>query len=160
MLNSLQTDKPISTAEALALAKEKQAHEKSANSSSQSPLSADVLERLEGYSRDELIALIKLVSGAIWGYALDTREQKAEAARLKLYALGMDSNDISKVVPALDKWFDRTMGKAVQPIAQKIEVGMSHDMKLAMQEMEALPTSALLRIREITQGNYTETDDE
>lgn len=74
------------------------------------------LTRLDSMSREELIALVKTVGGAIWGYVLDDDKQKAEAARLKLYNKGMTSSDIKDMVPALDKWFDRTMGKASQAI--------------------------------------------
>lgn len=79
------------------------------------------LTRLDEMSREELITFIKTVSGAIWGYALDDNEQKAEAARLKLYNMGMSATEVHKVVPALDKWFDRTAGKAPQSIAMKVE---------------------------------------
>jgi hypothetical protein len=79
------------------------------------------LSRLGDMSREELITLIKMVSGAIWGYALLDDTQKVEAARLKLYNLGMTSTEVHKVVPALDKWFDRSLGKAPQSIAMTVE---------------------------------------
>jgi hypothetical protein len=100
---------------------EEQEKEQSESKSNESPLSADVLARLEGMTREELIALIKGVAGAIWGYALMDDIQKAEAARLKLYNLGMSASEVHKVVPALDKWFDRTEGKAPQSIALDVK---------------------------------------
>lgn len=86
-----------------------------------SPLSGEELARLDDMSKESLINLIRSVSGAIWGYALMDDAQKAEAARLKLYSLGMDSSEVHKVVPALDKWFDRTQGKAPQSIAMTVK---------------------------------------
>lgn len=85
------------------------------------PTEGPPMDSLEAMSREELIALIKTVGGAIWGYALKDDEEKSEAARLKLYNLGMSSNEVQKVVPALDKWFDRTKGKAAQSIALNVK---------------------------------------
>lgn len=87
-----------------------------AQSSPSAPLSAEDMARLDGMSREELIALIKRVSGAIWGVAMMDDAEKAEAARLKLYNMGMSATEIHKCVPALDKWFDRTVGRAKQQI--------------------------------------------
>lgn len=64
--------------------------------------------------------LIRTCYGTIAGYALLNDDEKAEAARLKLYSLGMTSNEVHKVVPALDKWFDRTQGKAPQSISMDV----------------------------------------
>lgn len=83
---------------------------------SAAPVSADDLAKLGGMTREELIALVMRVGGAIWGYALADDTQKAEAARLKLYAMGMSATEIHKGVPALDKWFDRTVGRVKQQI--------------------------------------------
>lgn len=74
------------------------------------------LASLESMTKEALISLIQRVGGAIWGYALKSDDERAEAARLKLYAMGMDSTEVHKVVPALDKWFDRTVGRAKQQI--------------------------------------------
>lgn len=84
-------------------------------------LTAPELEKLEGMSREELLTLVRMVYGAIWGYALADDTQKADAARLKLYNMGMSATEVHKVVPALDKWFDRTSGKAAQSIAMTVE---------------------------------------
>ena len=79
------------------------------------------LARMDVMSREELLGLIKRVAGAIWGYALKDDTEKAEAARLKLYNLGMSSEEVHKVVPALDKWFDRTQGKAPQAVEMTVK---------------------------------------
>lgn len=65
--------------------------------------------------------LIRTCYGVLAGFALLSDDEKAEAARLKLYSLGMTSNEVHKVVPALDKWFDRTAGKAPQSIAMTVK---------------------------------------
>lgn len=87
------------------------------NAKKELPPDLPKLPDLDHMTKEELIALVRCVGGAIWGYALDDNEQKAEAARLKLYNLGMSATEVHKVVPALDKWFDRTAGKAPQSIA-------------------------------------------
>lgn len=76
---------------------------------------------IEDMDAEQLRNLIRKVAGAIWGYAIMDDEQKAEAARLKLYNMGMTSSEVHKVVPALDKWFDRTQGKAPQSIAMVVK---------------------------------------
>lgn len=70
---------------------------------------------------ESLRIIIRKVGGAIWGYACMGDTEKAEAARLRLYNAGMSTTDIQRMVPALDKWFDRTEGRATQRIEQKIE---------------------------------------
>ena len=88
---------------------------------SREALTPSSLARLEQMTQQELISLIRRVSGAVWGYALLDDTEKAEAARLKLYNLGMSSTEVHKVMPALKEWFDRTSGKAPQSIAMKVE---------------------------------------
>lgn len=97
------------------------------------PLSLDKLDSMDAES---LRNLIRTVGGAIWGYALMDDDQKAEAARLKLYNMGMSASEVHKVVPALDKWFDRTKGKAPQSIALEVQ-----DTR-----MDKLPIDKLLRL--------------
>lgn len=94
------------------------------------------LTSLDTMPSEALRDLIRLVGGAIWGYALMDDTQKAEAARLKLYNLGMSSNEVSKVVPALDKWFDRTSGKAPQSVVMDVK-----DSRL-----DKLPIDQLIRL--------------
>lgn len=111
-------------------------------------ISADDMAKLGGYSRDELIALIKTVSGAFWGYALADDSERAEAARLKLYGMGMSATEVHKVVPALDKWFDRTVGRAKQQIELTGKDGEPLSVRLlAVQERllkDLTPTQKLL----------------
>lgn len=94
------------------------------------------MPNLDHMTREELIALIKHVGGAIWGYALMDDNAKADSARLKLYNLGMSATEVHKVVPALDKWFDRTSGKAPQSIA----------MDVRDTRMDKLPIDRLIRL--------------
>ena len=53
--------------------------------------------------------------------ALMTDDEKDSAARAKLYRTGMSAAEVHKMVPALDKWYDRTMGKAPQSIAMTVK---------------------------------------
>ena len=85
------------------------------------PSSTPDLSQIDSMDVEALRNLIRKVAGAIWGYAMMDDQQKAEAARLKLYNMGMSASEVHKVVPALDKWFDRTQGKAPQSIAMTVE---------------------------------------
>lgn len=91
-----------------------------AESKGQSQPLAD-LSAIDTMDADSLRKLIRSVSSVIWGYALMDDTQKAEAARLKLYSMGMSAKEVYKVVPALDKWFDRSLGKAHQSIALDVK---------------------------------------
>lgn len=99
----------------------------------QSPLDLATIDEMDAPA---LRALIRTCYGTIAGYALLNDEEKAEAARLKLYSLGMTSNEVHKVVPALDKWFDRTQGKAPQSIT----------MDIADKRLDKAPIDDLLRL--------------
>lgn len=78
------------------------------------------ISAIDSMDAESLRKLIRSVAGAIWGYALMSDEEKAESARLKLYNMGMTATEVHKVVPALDKWFDRTQGKAPQSISMDV----------------------------------------
>lgn len=84
-------------------------------------LTPEFQTRLESCSKRELIDLILKVNGAIWARAMMTDREAAECARLKLLHLGLEATDIGRAVPALDKWFDRTLGKAPQSIAMTVK---------------------------------------
>lgn len=99
-------------------------------------ISAETLATIDGMDAEGLRGLILKVAGAIWGYALMDDDQKAEAARLKLYNMGMSATEVHKVVPALDKWFDRTKGKAPQSIALDVKDN----------RMDKMPIDRLLRL--------------
>lgn len=116
----LQTQGHKSTAEALA-----EAHALGNGNNQQTPpipaLSASELARLGYMSKDELIALINRVSGAIWGIAMMSKDERIEAAKLKLWNAGLTQPDIFKALPALREALDRETGKPAQSIAMKVE---------------------------------------
>lgn len=85
------------------------------------PIDNDTLDQLEAMSKGELISLIQRVSGAMWGVGLKTKEQIAEAFKLKLAIGGMAEMDMFKALPVMREWFDREMGKAAQSIAMTVE---------------------------------------
>ncbi len=88
----------------------------------QSPLSADDMARLGEMGREELILLIKTICGARWGeVALMTKEERLEAAKLKLWHGGLTEKEIYKALPALNAAMDRDIGKPAQSIAMKVE---------------------------------------
>lgn len=93
-------------------------------------LSAVEIERLEVMDAESLRGLIIMVAGACWGYAMMDDTQKAEAARLKLYNMGMSASEVHKAVPALDKWFDRTLGKPKERIDVNHSGSIDYNIKL------------------------------
>lgn len=99
-------------------------------------LTWDKLRKLE---REELMQLIKRIGGAVWGYALATDEEKAEAAQLRLYTLAMNTSETHKVIPALKEWFDRVKGKPAQSI----------DMNVKDERMDRMPIDRLLRLADM-----------
>lgn len=100
------------------------------------PVDSIDISAIDSMDAPALRKLIRTVAGAVWGYALMGDDEKAESARLKLYNLGMSANEVHKVVPALDKWFDRTQGKAPQSIS----------MDVRDDRMDKMPIDQLLRL--------------
>lgn len=85
-------------------------------------LSESQLATLESMPHAELIALVRRVSGATGALqaALMTKEEVAEAMKIKLAAQGLNERDMYKALPIMKEWFDREQGKATQRIEQKI----------------------------------------
>lgn len=94
---------------------------KGAPASPASPDNAPDLSRLDDMTVEELRGLVRRVSGAIWGIALQTPEEIAEAMKLKLAAGGLTEKDMFKALPLMREWFDRQIGKASQSIAMTVE---------------------------------------
>lgn len=85
-------------------------------------LSDDDLGALDGMSREELISLIKGVSGPMWGIGLKTKEEIADAMLFKLAHTALTSKDAKDMMAAIREWLDRVNGKAVQPIVGAMKV--------------------------------------
>lgn len=90
-------------------------------------LSDTQLAGVDSMPKDELIALIKRVAGAMWGYALLSSEQKREALRLKIYSIAMQSSQDAVTLKAANDWLDREEGKPVQRVVQ--DTTLSFDLK-------------------------------
>lgn len=94
------------------------------------------IEKIEAMTRDELITLVKRLACQCGLVASMTREETAQAMldELATYALRPMLGtalkaDINARILAIDKWLDRTEGKAVQKqmIAAKIETRAVND---------------------------------
>lgn len=85
------------------------------------PIAQETLDKLQTYSKPELIALIKKVSGAVWGVGMMSEDEAFDAVKLKLLHTGLNS-DSSSAFNALKEWSDRTKGKAAQSISMKVDV--------------------------------------
>ncbi|MDX1975009.1 MAG: DUF5681 domain-containing protein [Rickettsiales bacterium] len=82
----------------------------------------ETLDKLEDMTKRELIALIRRVSGAMWGIGIMTDEEAYDAICLKLLHGGLTQTDTWKALPPLKEWADRKRGKPAQSIAMKVEV--------------------------------------
>jgi hypothetical protein len=86
------------------------------------PITQETIDKLETFSKSELIKLIKKVSGAVWGVGIMTDDEAFEAVRLKLLHTGLTSESANSSLNVLKEWADRTKGKAPQSIAMKIDI--------------------------------------
>lgn len=78
---------------------------------------------LANLDKDALIALIQRIGAARWGEVAGMDDNAIESAfRLKLAHGGLTQADMFKALPVMKEWFDRTLGKAPQSIAMKLEV--------------------------------------
>ncbi len=82
------------------------------------------LEKLEACSRDELISLIKRVSGAMWGIGLQTKEDREDAMLLKLSIMALTSEEAKDVVSTSKEYFDRSRGRPMQSIDLNQRIGI------------------------------------
>ncbi len=94
-------------------------------------ISAEDMAKLDDMSRGELIALIRRVSGAIWGIGMLDEDRTAEAMMLKLAINGLTTQDTREALANISQWLDRKKGKAIQRVDQRIE----HTGKLSTGEM-------------------------
>ncbi len=90
------------------------------------PITQETIDKLETFSKPELIHLIRKVSGAVWGIGIMNDDQAFECVRLKLLHTGLTSESANSSLSVLREWSDRTKGKPAQSIQMKVEeVGLS-----------------------------------
>lgn len=110
-------------------AAKREAAERIASIATETTLTASELEKLEGMSREGLIALVRRFAGQCGIAAMMTEDETAQAmldslAEIALRPIVAGVNlraDISARMSAIDKWLDRTRGKTVQRVEQKVE---------------------------------------
>jgi|ERR1035437_1040441 hypothetical protein len=81
----------------------------------------EVNKRLAGMTREQLETLVRLSNSVLGGILLATREERREAATLKLWQSGMNEKEIYKALPALNAAMDREFGKPAQSIALAVK---------------------------------------
>jgi len=86
----------------------------------QTALTPSDLSHLESMTQPELVALIRRVSGAMWGIGMMTPDDIASAMKLKLAHAGLTEKEMHKALPAMDRWFDREIGKPKQTISADV----------------------------------------
>jgi len=102
------------------------------------PITQETLDKLETFSKPELLKLIRKVSGAIWGIGIMSDDEAFEAVRLKLLHTGLTSESANSSLNVLKEWADRTKGKPAQSIAMKIETN----------PLEKMSTDRLVRLEQ------------
>jgi hypothetical protein len=83
------------------------------------------LAGLEQMDRGGLLSLVKRLPAKITGYALQTREERKDAMRLKIYDIAMSSENDAVTLKAANDWLDREEGKAIQRTAIGARVTMA-----------------------------------
>jgi hypothetical protein len=92
-------------------------------------ITASDLARLDGMTRDELIALVRRVGGARWAeIMMMDRKQQAIAMRDRLAHIAL-TGEIRDALTAIDKFLDREEGKATQPVAMSMKGSVDYNIK-------------------------------
>ena len=141
MLNSKQTDKTVSTDDALAQLQaegQKQSHPNPA-------LSESKLSRLHEMDREALLALVRRMACQCGLVALMTKDETAQAMRdvlaetaLKPIVQGLNMKaDIAARLTAIDKWLDRDEGKPMQRQMIAAQVDVRSDSMMAQADETA-----------------------
>lgn len=110
---------------------------------------------LDAMSKDELIALVQRVSGAMWGYALQTKDEKREALRLKVYAIAMGSAQDAVTLKAANDWLDRDEGKATQRVQLQAQV-VTFDAAKHQEEVTRKTEEMFMRLAGVTSPSIGE----
>ncbi len=90
----------------------------------QTQLTAAELERLGDMTQQQLVGLIKRVSGAMWGIGMQTQEERDAAILLKLSILALTSEEAKDVVSTAKEYFDRSRGRPMQSIDLNQKIGI------------------------------------
>lgn len=85
----------------------------------QNQIDDGTLVTLDMMTQPELVALIRRVSGAMWGVGLLTDDQRAEAMLDRLAIIALTNVAGKPVLEAMREWLDRKQGRAIQRIEQK-----------------------------------------
>ena len=106
------------------------------------PFPVDLLTKLDGMTKADLIALLRRVGAATLGVALSEPAELAEAMKLKLALAGLAEAEISKALPAMREWFDRELGKPAQKVDMTQTVTV-FDLVIGMDRRERARLSAV-----------------
>lgn len=99
------------------------------------------LAALNPMTKEELIALIRRVSGAMWGIAIQTQQEREDAMLLNLSILALTSDSAKAVVATTKEYFDRMRGKPAQTIDMTVKEkgvdGLTTDRLIALEKQLA-----------------------
>lgn len=130
--------------------------------SNSAPSSAE-MEKLEGMSREELLALCKRFAGVCGLSIAMTKEETAQAmldslaevALKPLHANGNLRADINARMNAIDRWLDRVDGKAIQRIEQKVEHSSGKVSELTNEQLMLILSRASVASTGVVDAEYS-----
>ena len=115
-----ESEKPAITLEDAVKQSEDDAKEQQPNQSPAAPVDMDKIDTMDA---EQLRKLIRRVAGAIWGYALSTDQERAEAMKLRLAHIAL-TGEIKNAIVAIDKWLSRVEGMPTQTTEHKGAIGV------------------------------------
>lgn len=106
-------------------------------------VTSEELQKLDAMSKHELIALIKRVSGAIWGIGMMTEQEQEEALLTKFRMLALARDDAKEIVALGKEYFDRKRGKPMQSVDINQKIGIVAIVMEAAKQRKSIEGSAV-----------------
>jgi len=100
------------------------------------PISQETLNLLETLSKDDLIGVIRRVSGAIWAVGVLTEEETYQAMLDKLAIIGLTTDDVKDSLSYIKEWIDRKKGKPIGT-SPTVQIGTSGDLNVMIRLVDA-----------------------
>ena len=112
-------------------------------------ITAETLAKLDAMSKEQLITLIRRVSGAVWGVGLMDDNALADAMLLKLASNGLASADAREALANIREWLDRKQGKSIE----RHQVDQRVLMVVADEQREAARLEVKQALAKVLQSN-------
>ena len=100
------------------------------------PISQETLNLLETLSKEELIGIIRRVSGAIWAVGIMSEQETYQAMLDKLAIIGLTTNDVKDSLSYIKEWIDRKKGKPVGT-SHTVQIGTTGDLNVMIRLVDS-----------------------